>query len=171
MRNCSNTRRRGFTLIELLIVVGVIAISVAIGGPALWKITSEIKLKNAARESVSGMRLARYRAINESRDFGFSATPGTTVAAPGVLTIFEGDDPAVGLIREIPMGGGVVVMTSSFDPGSDTFVVFSPDGSADKTGDIVFRNLNNRIITVSLDPASTARMQISEIEDGPPLPP
>lgn len=169
MRNSNNTRRRGFTLIEILIVLGVIAISVALGGPALSKISSEIKLKSAAREAVTAMRMARYRAINESRNFGFSATPGTRVETPGVVKIFVGDDPAVGLIREIPNGGGVLVMTSDFDPGNDTFVVFNPDGSADKIGTLVFRNLNNRIITVTLDPASTARLQISKIEDGPPL--
>lgn len=164
-----NTRQRGFTLIEVLIVMAVIAVSVALGGPALFKISNEMKLKNAARETVSGMRMARYRAINESRDFGFSATSGSTIEAPGVLTIFEGDDPALGLIREIPMGGGVHVLTSEFGAADDTFVVFSPDGSADNEGDIVFRNLNNRIITVSLGPASTARLHISEIKDGPPL--
>ena len=171
MRNSNRIRRRGFTLIELLIVLGVIAITVAIGGPALWKISSEIKLKNAAREAVTAMRMARYRAINESRNFGFSATPGTRIEAPGVVKIFEGDNPASGLIREIPNGGGVLVMSSDFDPGDTTFVVFNPDGSADKTGNLVFRNLNNRIITVTLDPASTARLQISKIEDGPPLSP
>ena len=156
-------------MIELLIVLAVIGLLMTVGVPALMKISSEIKLKSTAREAMTGMRLARYRAINESRDFGFLATPGSTIDAPGVLRIFEGTNPALGLIREIPISGGVLVFTSDFGPGNDNFVLFSPDGSAGNSGDIVFRNINNRIITVALDPASTARMQVSKIETGPAI--
>lgn len=174
MHPSKNTRRRGFTLISLLVALGVIAITAAVGGPALWKITSEIKLKNAAREVVSAMRMVRYRAINESRQFGLSASPSPGASVlndflddPGLVIIFEGNNPAAGLIREIPIAGGIYVETSDFGAANDTFVIFSPDGSAGNSGDIVLRNASNHIITVSLDPASTARMQVSKIEEAP----
>ena len=174
MRDCGTTRQRGFTLIELLIVLGAIALLMTVGAPALLKMSNEIKLKNAARETVSGMRMARYRAINESRTFGFSATPAPAAAVlndyleePGVLKIFEGNDPDAGLIREIPMAGGVYVVKSDFGTANDTFVLFNPDGSAGNAGDIVLKNGNEREITVTVGPASTARMTISKIEDAP----
>ena len=160
---------RGFTLISLLITLGIASILMAVGGPALWEITYEIKLKNAAREAVTAMRAMRYRAINESQQFGFSATPGATLESPGILKIFEGNNPADvnALIREIPMAGGVFVSSSAFGPSNDTFVIFEPDGSAANTGSVVLLNANNRIITVSLNPASTARMRISKVTDAP----
>lgn len=167
--NIRPAKPHGFTLISLLIGLGVIAITTAIGGPELWRIANEIKLKNAAREAITAMRAVRYRAINESREFGFSATPGSTLEAPGVMKIFEGDDPndAAALIREIPMAGGIFVNSCSFGADDDTFVVFSPDGSAENTGSVVFKNANDRLITVSLDPASTARMQVSKVQQAP----
>lgn len=160
MSRLDNGRQRGFTLISLLITLGVIAITMAIGGPALWEIAYEIKLKNAARETISGMRAARYRAINESRDFGFSAAPGE------LPRIFEGDDPTdlTATVRDIPMAGGVGIASSDFGADNDTFVVFAPDGSADNTGTIVLANANNHSITVTVSPASTARMKVSKIQ-------
>ena len=166
MSKSKRARRRGFTLISLLTALAVIAVTMAVGGPALWNITQEIKLKNAAREAVTGMRAARYRAINESREFGFSATPGGTLELPGILKFFQGNDPtdANALIREIPIPGGVFVASSSFGTDSDEFVVFSPDGSAGSAGTVVLSNANNHTITVTLGPASTARLQISQIQ-------
>ena len=152
---------RGFTLVSALITVSIIAVTLTLAGPALWEITYEIKLKSAARETLTAMRAARFRAINEVSEYGVVATlatPGTQ----GTIRIFRGVDPTdvTAIIQRIALPGGVSVSAAAFD--TNTHVIFNPDGSADNAGFIQLTNANAHALTVTLNPASTAHMWIAD---------
>lgn len=151
-------RRRGFTMVSALVALSVIGITAAVGMPAFWNIMNGIKLKQACRETLTAMRAARYRAINETREFGVLARYDNRIH------IFEGTDPTdpAAVTQEIFLPGGIVVknidlFTTNVDGG---FVIFGPDGSADEKGAVQFENTNQVLMEVRLDPAPTARMRL-----------
>jgi len=159
-----NRKARGFTLIQLLVALGIISIISAVGMPALWSILNKVKLKQAARETVAAMRGARYRAINEVRQFGVIARYDNRIQ------VFAGTDPtdATAITQEIALPGGIAVRgIEAFATNDDGgFVIFNPDGSADNAGavtlglDFPAPRPNEVFIEVRLDPATTARIRL-----------
>jgi hypothetical protein len=154
-------------LVSALVALAILAISMAVAGPALWEITYEIKLKQGAREAITAMRAARYRAINEVREFGVLAR------LPDRIQIFEGTDPLdpTAVRQEILLPGGIFIAapaganppgpTHGFDTNpAGGFVIFNSDGTATNSGGIRLSNPNNHFIEVELDPATTARLQL-----------
>lgn len=61
--NSHNSRRRGFTLIELMVVVGIIAIAVAVGLPAFYKMKKREALVEGVADVVKVCSHARALAI------------------------------------------------------------------------------------------------------------
>jgi Tfp pilus assembly protein FimT len=143
---------------EAMITVAILGILASVGIPALWNIMNNVKLKQAARETLTAMRSARYRAINEIRPFGVFARYDDKIQ------IFSGTDPldATAITQEIVLPGGVSVndideFTTNVQGG---FVIFNPDGSADNQGAVRLVNGNMLLMEVRLQPATTARIRL-----------
>jgi prepilin-type N-terminal cleavage/methylation domain-containing protein len=75
---------RGFTLVEIMIIVAMIGVLAALGGPALDGFFTGLRLKAAARDAADALRLARVEAIRTGTPHMvfFSTGPGDVSGAP-----------------------------------------------------------------------------------------
>lgn len=115
-------RSRGFTLIELMVVLVVAGLILALAPPLISKAVPSLRAKQAVRDLVSGLRLARTEAVRR----GVEATLEIDLQAR-TLTI-----PAAGKSRNIPDDLDLTVTTAAedyLDPGHAAFRFF-PDGTA-----------------------------------------
>jgi general secretion pathway protein H len=105
----------GFTLIETLVVLVILGLALSIVAGFLPRRNSTLELAAASQRVVSTLRLARGRAIAESRPVTVTATrDGHGVAVDGVAQ-------AVAAVVVISMTGPAVIR-------------FAPDGSASGGG-------------------------------------
>lgn len=74
---------RGFSTVELSVAVAIIALMVAIGIPTFYGYLPHLRLKNAARDIVSNMQLARIKAIAKNRQYRVRFTVATPLGAAG----------------------------------------------------------------------------------------
>jgi prepilin-type N-terminal cleavage/methylation domain-containing protein len=107
----SPSARSGFTLIELLIVIGILALVLAMGTPSLLQTMKQDGLRRATSDVVEGCSLARAQAIlrGETAEFVLRAadgrmsvrlpsseSPESRLAAPPKVTPPEGTPTEVG---------------------------------------------------------------------------
>ena len=157
--------QKGLTLVELMVVIGIIAIGLAIGIPVYnTTIKPTACLNGAARQLYSDVQLARMRAVSENVRCGLTSSAGPT------YTVFRDNNPAnsqydagveqviktVNLANEYPnvqfdtsQGGGDGIIF-----GDDSFPSFSmtPGGLATLAGTIYLINEKNegRMIVVNI---------------------
>jgi len=84
---------RGFTLIEVLVVMAIAALIVALVPPLVSAALPGARLKTAADEFASTLRLARTRAIGQGREVGVTLmprTPGYRVDGGEAITFAAG---------------------------------------------------------------------------------
>jgi prepilin-type N-terminal cleavage/methylation domain-containing protein len=82
-------RPQGFTLVELMVVIGIIALGLAIGIPTYnLTIKPTARLNGAARQLYSDIQLARLQAVSENGRCGLAFSAGPT------YTVFRDNNPA-----------------------------------------------------------------------------
>jgi general secretion pathway protein H len=60
--------QRGFTLLELIVVLGILALVLAIAPPALAPALDQLRIRTAARDVAAALRLARNTAVSSGRE-------------------------------------------------------------------------------------------------------
>lgn len=106
------TQEKGFTLIEVLVVLAVVGILIAIGGPSMQEILAMNKVSSAGSTIVVGLKQARQQAMGQ-------ASPTTvTITNTGMSTTVA--NGTVGA-RSLDFPAGLTV-------GQKLVYTFAPDG-------------------------------------------
>src|SRR5690606_4600261 len=138
-------RRAGFSMLEIVVVVGIIALLAAIGGPQLQQLIANQRVKSAARSIADAFLLARSEAIRTGNAHivflsadgdpldgsAIGAEPRTGIwpalvlndGGPGEWNCeIEDTDPAVGIPPETGVAWGYTFADGVRAPGDDTAV-------------------------------------------------
>jgi type IV fimbrial biogenesis protein FimT len=91
-------KKRGFTLIELIVVIAILAVVAALGGPSFRDFIATQRIRNAASDLLADMMLARSEALRRNglvtvRASNSSWTNGWTIVA-GAETVKQRSLPA-----------------------------------------------------------------------------
>ncbi|MGB2698395.1 MAG: GspH/FimT family pseudopilin [Candidatus Zixiibacteriota bacterium] len=125
---------KGFTMIELMIVAVAIGIFSAIAIPRFGKVMTKLKLKSAARDVTSTLRLARSNSVSQKRPFGvyFDVQNGQYILFEDKVNLssytYEVGDSA---IQTANLPENVDFGYASFN---NSTVIFRPNGSASSSG-------------------------------------
>jgi prepilin-type N-terminal cleavage/methylation domain-containing protein len=155
------SRRGGFSLLELVIVLGILAIVLAIAIPSLSRVTPEERLREATTELVANLRYARSLAVSGQADgvaaIGVVDAVDVTFDDAAETYTISGVNLATGgttVIRRVSMSnyrGARIDLVPTILPTPVTPVRFGKNGAAD------------RIATVKLTELDTTRWRELEI--------
>lgn len=124
----SSVRPAGFTLVELVLVMGLLALLMAVAAPDLRGWSRNGKLRDATDQMMASIRYARGQAIHDAVTYRLSVDPtGTLVQVQrqeGGLFVAIDDTYAGPII----MPDGFVVEIDRLDGGLSAVVDFFPDG-------------------------------------------
>ena len=147
---------RGFSLVELMVVVGLVAVLLAIGYPRLATLAAIYRLEGSARNVALSLQKVRMRAIAEGKCFqvtfdGAAQTyqvQSKTGVTPCGTTGFAND----GVAQRID-DAGAITLSASASP------VFDTHGAASTTGVITLTNRDASIRLVAVNAAGRVDVQ------------
>ena len=122
---------RAFTLLELILVMGILAIVVAMVAPSLSAFATGRRTNYAASRIVSLAEYARTQAINEGRVYRLNFDPGTRACWVTVQNgpVFQETSSDLGGRAEAAEG---IVIRTDIQPQQDgMYVAFRSDGRTD----------------------------------------
>jgi type IV fimbrial biogenesis protein FimT len=144
--------KRGVTLIELLVVFVIIAIGATLMIPNMGAWLPNYRLRSAARDLVSTMRVAQMRAVSNNVDYQVSITGGSYTLqrfSSGLGTFVSEGDPAT-------LPTGVTINSNTFiNPANNP--LFRPNSSSNGGSIVIGNTKGTRQITVL---PSTGRISI-----------
>jgi len=155
--------QRGITFIELMTVVAVIGIMSAMAVPSFLSYMPKLRVKSAARDVVSQLRLARSKAVAERRPYGVSFNLGNR----SMITFADTNDPASqsysvsdSLLNADTLSNDIALNSCTY---ANNCVVFSSTGAASTSGDLQVVTGDGSIIMSINVLASTGRVRLSEL--------
>jgi prepilin-type N-terminal cleavage/methylation domain-containing protein len=139
--------RRGITLMELVIVMAIIALGAVLMVPNIGAWLPNYRLRSAARDTVSIMRVAQMKAVSRNMDHRVSFDPGngsyfimrrTTAGVNNWVRIGLSDEPAAGADdakQFLPSG----VQFDAANFMGNNYAEFNPNSTA-SGGRVVLKN-------------------------------
>lgn len=166
MKTRIRNRESGLTFIELMTVVAVIGIVAAMAVPSFLGYMPKLRVKAAARDVVSQLRLARSRAVAERRPFGVAFN----LADNSIFTFADTDDPASQTYSTSDSVVSADTLNADVDLSSCTYanncVVFNSTGAASTSGDLQVVTGDGSILMSINVLASTGRVRLTELGAG-----
>ena len=142
--------KKGVTLMELVIVMAIIAIGAVLMAPNIGAWLPHYRLRGAARDIVSTMRVAQMKAVSSNVEYQVSFDP---VAGTYVLQRHTGGAWVnEGVPQTLPQGVQIT------NPAGSTAIQFNPNSTA-SSASITLRNDRNTQRKISVA-SSTGRVKI-----------
>jgi type IV fimbrial biogenesis protein FimT len=117
-------RGRGFTLIELLIALALFVILILLAGPMYADFMGNSQIRNAAENTLTGVRLAQAHAVRSNRPAKFVIDPSSA----GGWTVYPFDEDnnrfAVAPLETYSWAEGAARTTVTLSPDRATAVTF-----------------------------------------------
>ena len=175
------SRNLGFTTIELLVTVGIMATVAAISVPIFKNFNPSYNSKQAARNIVSQMQLARVHAIRNrvTTVVAFYPQSFVPVDQANSFLIYEDNnndwiqDPADTIVlARTPMPAKVSLLSATFtsngsgEPtqttscGFDSHGIAARNGAVYVTGDLVLENENNQTRTITFNASGKTKISL-----------
>jgi len=133
----TKNNNKGFTILEMMIIVVIIGITATLAMPQFERTMEKLKLKNAGRDIISSLRLARSFTVLQRSQFGvyFDLNSNRYVlfkdtTNPGDFTYDAGSDSDM-VAGTLPHNVGFSTITFP-----NFVVIFKPDGSASNSGTV-----------------------------------
>jgi type IV fimbrial biogenesis protein FimT len=146
-----NKRTSGFTLIELLVAIAIFALLIMIAGPMYGAFMGNSQIRNAAENTLTGVRLAQTQAVRTNRPAKFVIDPAPTTGGWKVFLFDENTaDYAATAVDTYTWNEGAARTTFALLPGDATEVTF--DG------------LGRVCATVLCIPAGVATTPLTEVK-------
>ncbi|WP_300845228.1 GspH/FimT family pseudopilin [Tepidimonas sp.] len=138
-------RSVGFTLIELMVTVAILAILLAVGGPALQGFIESSRMRSATHDLYSDLQLARLEAIRRNQrvtvckaNASLTQCNNTGAWHGGWLVFLDtlpGSSPAVENASDIlrahaALNGNIRILGNGGANGTATYASFAPDGTS-----------------------------------------
>jgi len=179
-RHPAASRQRGFTMIEMLVVLALMALLMTFAIPSLLTTLRQGKIRGAANEAATLMRLARLEAIkrscptlvrilpaakpNPQRLEGIVDCNSDGIQDAGIPPLVGVTLPArVSFLAPPNIAGVASVDHFSPDPADGAaaaVAIFLGDGSVDKTGAFRFGDQAGNFLEVRVEPTATARIEV-----------
>ena len=116
---------RGFTLIELLIAMAIFAFLIMLAGPMYADFMGNSQIRNAAENTLTGVRLAQTQAVRNNRPAKFVIDPTVATGGWSVFLFDENTaDYAVAAVDTYGWKEGAAKTTFTLLPGGATEVSF-----------------------------------------------
>jgi type IV fimbrial biogenesis protein FimT len=142
---------RGFTLIEILIALAIFAFLTMLAGPMYADFMGNSQIRNAAENTLTGVRLAQTNAVRTNRPAKFVID----FSATGGWAVYTFDDE-IGDYAVVPVG------TYSWTEGApNTHVTPTPGGATEVTFDGLGRVLPNADATASLTQLDVTNINVT----------
>jgi type IV fimbrial biogenesis protein FimT len=146
-----NMRTRGFTLIELLVAMAIFALLIMLAGPMYADFMGNSQIRNAAENTLTGVRLAQTQAVRNNRPAKFWIDPTPTTGGWKVF-LFDEDTATYSTAS---------VDTYSWKEGAArTTVTVLPDGATE----VSFDALGRVCTTVLCSPAGAATTPLTAVD-------
>lgn len=143
--------KRGVTLIELVIVFVIIAIGAVLVVPNMAPWVQHYRLRSAARDVVSTLRVAQMRAVSNNLNYrvSFDTGAGTYILQRDSMGVWV----AEGTAKALPTGIRINDPAPTNNP-----LTFSPNSSSNG-GTVSIKNTKNNERRITVSP-STGRIAI-----------
>jgi prepilin-type N-terminal cleavage/methylation domain-containing protein len=153
---------KGITLLELMITLVVLGITSTLAFPQFERTMDKLRLKNAGRDMVSSLRLARSDAVSKRQQFGvyFDINSRRCILFKDLanLAAFTYDAGSDSDMVATPLPSHVNFGSTSFP---NSVVIFQPYGSASNSGSIGLYSSEGSSGTFTVDVlSSTGRVKL-----------
>ncbi len=155
----------GFSLFELLVVLVLVGMLAAVAGPSLGGGLEMLKLRSAAQNVASALRLARMQAIREQKTYWLSVDPNQNV-----VEVFN-EDRKFSKKFDLPDGIAIEADAQNKTAGKEgsSFHFFLPSGLSQSFS---VRLVNKKGRTLKVANSSWMRSpRIEEVDQSPSLEP